>query len=70
MFNNSDFEEKKIMFFNPSRKELFKSRHLLHTICVFAERGGWNGTAISENKKAMIEKFENDYQELKEKYDE
>ena len=46
------------------------SRHLLHTICVFAERGGWNGTAISENKKAMIEKFENDYQELKEKYDE
>lgn len=69
-FNNSDFEEKKIMFFNPSRKELFKSRHLLHTICVFAERGSWNGAAISENKKAMIDKFEKDYKELKEKYDE
>jgi hypothetical protein len=70
MFNNSDFEEKKRMFFNPSRKELFKSRHLLHTICVFAERGDWNGTAIAENKRAMIKRFENDYQELKEKYDE
>ena len=70
MFNNSDFEEKKRMFFNPSRKELFKSRHLLHTICVFAERGDWNGTAIAKNKRAMIKRFENDYQELKEKYDE
>lgn len=58
------------MFFNPSRKELFKSRHLLHTICVFAKRGDWNGTAISENKKEMIEIFEKDYQELKKKYDE
>ena len=70
MFNNSDFEEKKRMFFNPSRKELFKSRHLLHTICVFAERGCWNGTAIAENKRAMIKRFENDNQELKEKYGE
>lgn len=64
-FNDKDFVNKKRMFFNPNRKELFKSRHLLHTICVFAEKDKWNGQSIAQNKCEIIEQFNNDYDELK-----
>lgn len=67
-FNDNDFAEKKIMFFSPLKTKLFKSRHLLHTVCVFAEKMKWDGEAIAENKLAEIKKFENDYQSLKETY--
>ena len=67
-FNSSDFYEKKEMFFNPNKKELFRSRHLLHTVCVFAEKQEWNGEAIAINKIKTIEKFEADYASLKNKF--
>lgn len=68
-FNNSNFAQKKELFFSPQKKELFKSRHLLHTICVFAEKEEWNGSSIAQNKIATIKKFEEDYCELKKIYD-
>lgn len=68
-FNSSDFYEKKEMFFNPNKKELFRSRHLLHTVCVFAEKQEWNGEAIAINKIKTIEKFEADYTSLKNKFE-
>lgn len=60
-FNAKDYNEKKAMFFSPLRPELFKSRHLLHTVCVFAEKMKWDGESIAENKTAEIQKFQNDY---------
>lgn len=67
-FNDSDFFRKKELFFSPHKTELFKSRHLLHTICVFAEKECWEGPSIAENKINTIKEFENTYTELKKKY--
>jgi hypothetical protein len=63
-FNDNDFVNKKKMFFNPNKKELFKSRHLLHTICVFAEKDMWNGKTIAQNKQDIIRQFKEDYNKL------
>lgn len=63
-FNNSDFNYKKILFFSPSKKDLFKSRHLLHTICVFAEKPVWDGPAIAENKAKTVKSFIEDYKTI------
>lgn len=67
-FNASDFSQKKELFFSPNRTELIRSRHLLHTICVFAEQQDWNGESIAFNKRKTIEKFEKDYNELKSEF--
>lgn len=67
-FNKSDFLKKKEMFFSPQKTELFKSRHLLHTICVFAEKEHWDGRSIAENKLLTLKKFEKDYCELKKEF--
>lgn len=64
-FNDSSPEEKKQMFFmgpnekNP--KEIFKSRHLLHTIYKFAH-SQWKGKEIAENKIQTLEKFREYYE--------
>ena len=63
-FNDADFAEKKRMFFNPTKEGLVKSRHLLHTVCVFAEKEVWDGPAIAENKLKMIEQFKKDYSDF------
>lgn len=60
---NSEFgaktvEEKKNVYFN-IEKEL-KSRHLLHTISVFA-KNSWGIDEIQENKKNIIDNFNTDY---------
>ena len=67
-FNDSDFYGKKRMFFSPKLTDLFRSRHLLHTMCVFAERPDWNGEAIAINKVETIKKFKNDYEALRKEY--
>ncbi len=64
-FSKSKFARKKVLFFRPSREQ-FESRHLLHTICVFAEKEKWDGKSIAENKLEMIQIFERDYETLKE----
>lgn len=68
-FNNNDFLHKKELFFNPNKTELVKSRQLLHTVCVFAEKQDWNGNSIAENKKKTIEQFDEYYKELKSKFE-
>ena len=66
-FNAGNFLQKKVKFFNPT-KEQFKSRTLLHTICVFAELEKWNGESIAINKKKTLGIFENYYCNLKNTY--
>lgn len=43
---------------------------MLHTICVFAEKEKWDGSAIASNKKAICKKIEEDYEELFKQYQE
>lgn len=62
-FNNSSFEDKKGIFFkkyDAKHKELFKSRHLLHTIYKFAN-SKWEGVEIAKNKRQTLEDFRNYY---------
>lgn len=68
-FNSRDFFEKKELFFNPNKNEGFRSRHLLHTICVFAEKQEWDGESIAINKMNTVNKFEADYASLRTKFD-
>ncbi len=64
-FSNSSFEDKKKMFFKKpdngkEAREIFKSRHLLHTIYKFAN-SKWTGIEIAQNKANTIEGFKNYY---------
>lgn len=64
-FSNRSFEGKKKMFFKKpdnrkEAKEIFKSRHLLHTIYKFAN-SKWTGIEIKQNKTNTIEEFKNYY---------
>ncbi|MBR5433341.1 MAG: DUF262 domain-containing protein [Bacteroidales bacterium] len=55
-FSNNDFEDKKNYFFNTNVKEFFNSRHLLHTIYIFAN-SKWGAVDIAENKERLINQF-------------
>lgn len=66
-FKDYDFDTKKEKYFNPDSR-LKKSRHLLHSVCVFAEKPQWGEKEISENKEGVVKKFEVVYKELKDKY--
>lgn len=59
-FGNKDFESKKQTFFNPSEKDIFESRHLLHTIYKFAQ-SEWKGEQIAKNKYQTLEEFREYY---------
>lgn len=67
-FNAGSFSEKKKKFFDPLEKDFFKSRNLLHTICVFAKYMDWTGKSIVKNKLEIISKFEEDYKQLREDF--
>ena len=56
-FGKNLFEEKKKMFFIPSVKNIFASRHLLHTVFKFAQ-SHWTGEDIATNKFNTIREFE------------
>lgn len=58
-FSDADFQTKKNIFFETENVQTFKSRHLIHTISVFAH-SNWDGEQIARNKKATIDAF-NDY---------
>ncbi len=66
-FGDHDFNKKKEQYFNPNSK-LKKSRHLLQSVCVFAEKSQWGEKEISENKDRIVNGFDAIYQELKNKY--
>lgn len=64
-FNDSSFEEKKSMFFldpncKAENKQIFKSRHLLHTIYKFAQ-SQWHGEQIAKNKYQTLQEFKKYY---------
>ena len=59
-FGNKDFESKKQTFFNPSEKDIFESRHLLHTIYKFAQ-SEWKGEQIAKNKFQTLKEFREYY---------
>lgn len=61
-------DKKKKLFspraFHPDTGKPFESRHLLHTIFVFAELEAWNEQAISNNMKKIVENFRNTYESI------
>ena len=63
-FNNSPFEVKRELFFNPNKTELTKSRRLLHTVCVFAGQKDWNGQSIVTNAQRVLYEFKDCYKDL------
>lgn len=62
-FNAADFEQKKSLYFTIKSDSGFRSRHLLHTVSVFAN-SSWEGEDIAKHKKQEIEHFLNEYPEL------
>lgn len=59
-FGAKSFEEKKSIYFNVDSEKPFKSRHLLHTISVFA-KNNWGVSEIIENKKQFINEIKEYY---------
>ncbi len=57
-FGNKSFEDKKRMYFDFS--ENFKSRHLLHTMSVFAG-SSWGNKEIEQNKEKIIKEIKKYY---------
>lgn len=66
-FSNNSFDEKKSYFFDTNKKEYFESRHLLHTIYLFA-RSKWDGKDIADNKQRILDGFTEYYETIKEEY--
>lgn len=66
-FSNADFQTKKNIFFETENVQTFKSRHLIHTISVFAH-SNWDGEQIARNKKAIIDAFNDYYKKYEKNY--
>lgn len=59
-FGNRSFDEKKAFYFNLEETKDFRSRHLLHSLSVFAKKK-WGVEEIQENKEGMIKCIEEYY---------
>ena len=59
-FNSDRFQDKKDIFFRNVGDSLFKSRHLIHTISIFAN-SDWTGEEIAKHKKEELETFDKQY---------
>ncbi len=59
-FGAKSFEEKKSIYFNVDAEKPFRSRHLLHTIAIFANNS-WGVNEIIENKKQFINEIKEYY---------
>ena len=59
-FGAKSFDDKKTIYFNVDAEKPFKSRHLLHTISVFANKE-WGVEQIIKNKKQVITEIKNYY---------
>ena len=64
-FRNKPFEEKKRIYF--SVRNIFASRHLLHTVFKFAQ-SHWTGEDIATNKYNTLKEFEDYYKEFEAYY--
>ena len=61
-FGSKDFCEKKEMFFNPQNG--YKSRHLIHTVSVFAGPNTWDEVSIATNRRATLNGFKDVYKRI------
>lgn len=59
-FGTKDFDGKKSLYFDYDKKELFKSRHLLHSIAIFSN-SSWGVEQIKNNKEKAIINFKKYY---------
>ena len=59
-FGAKDFNDKKSLYFNLTREANFRSRHLLHTISVFAQEK-WEVKEIQQNKENFIKEIKEYY---------
>lgn len=59
-FGAKSFDEKKSIYFNVDAEKPFRSRHLLHTISIFAKKE-WNVNEIVENKNKFINEIKEYY---------
>ncbi len=64
-FNASNFEQKKNLYFQITDEFGFQSRHLLHTVSIFAN-SKWDGEEIAKHKKQEIDRFIKEYPEYNE----
>ena len=64
-FRDKPFEEKKRIYF--SVRNIFASRHLLHTVFKFAQ-SHWTGEDIATNKYNTLKEFEDYYKEFEAYY--
>lgn len=69
-FNNADFRKKNEYFFTDMDDESFKSRHLIHTTCVFSDinwvspNEPWNKEQVPRRKYEEINEFIKEYPEI------
>lgn len=59
-FNAADFDQKKSLYFTIKDDAGFQSRHLLHTVSIFAQ-STWEGGDIAKHKKQELDHFINEY---------
>ncbi len=59
-FGNAMFDEKKIMFLTPGDLGVFKSRNLLHSVCVFAGNA-WTAQSIIDNYNLTLKNLKRYY---------
>lgn len=59
-FGNTSFDEKKVMFLTPADIGAFKSRNLLHSVCVFAGKD-WTAQSIIDNYNLIIKNLKQYY---------
>lgn len=52
-FGNATFEQKKIMFLSPGDATVFRSRNLMHSVCVFAGNS-WDHRSIVDNYNRIL----------------
>lgn len=52
-FGNTSFDEKKVMFLSPDASQAFRSRNLLHSVCVFAYNS-WTAQSIIDNYNLIL----------------
>lgn len=60
-FGAKDFNDKKALYFNLNRIDTFRSRHLLHTISVFAQQK-WGAEEILQKKQDFITEIKKYYE--------
>lgn len=63
-FGNKNYGQKKEMFFDP--KNRYRSRHLIHTVSVFAGLNQWDAKTIANNRRKVLDGFEDAYKKMME----